>query len=1033
MNQFINLHVHSDLSLCDSVTKFNDYVDLAAELGQTAIASTEHGKPMQWVKKKMYCESKGIKFIHGVECYLTRTLNEKARDNYHTVLLAKNHDGAVELNKVISVASQPDHFYYSPRMTFDEFLHLSNNIIALSACVASPLNNLSSDDPYFEKLLRRYDYLEIQPHNADDQKAFNIQLASLAKTYGKPLVATTDVHSLNQYKAECRNILIWDKHGAGYENSDGYDLTYKSYDQMVNAFRIQDCLPESVWMEAIENTNAIADSVEDWKVDTSLKYPILYGSREEDERMLGETVEKKLQDKLDTGVIPKEQEQAFRDAIAEEMRVFHKVQMAGFMLSEAETISWAKDQGYSIGPGRGSVCGSRIAYVTDITDVNPETWHTVFSRFCNEDRVEVGDIDVDVVDSERPYYFAHVIERFGVLKTARVPTFGTLQGKAAIKSICRAFKNQGKAEYTQEHAEKIIADVEADIESAKKKYPEVMKYYDGLMDIKISQSVHAAGIVISPVTLNDNYGVFEKDGDQVMMIDMDEIHDVGLVKYDFLILRNVTIIRDAYAMLGKPFPKMHEIDWDDQKVWKDMLSSPTGIFQMESPFAFSLLKKFEPHSIFDMSLVTAAVRPSGTSYRDDLMKHIVHHNPSPMIDELLKDNLGYLVYQEDTIRFLQQVCGLSGSQADNVRRAIGRKQVDRLQAALPSILEGYCSKSSSPREKAEEEAKAFLQVIEDSSNYQFGYNHSIAYCLIGYICAYIRYYHPGEFVASLLRNSANDDDTRDATELAQSLGIPIVSPRYGVSKGEYSYDSANKVISKGIGSIKFLNAGIGDALYEYATTHHPERFVDLLEDPERKCANVAQMQILISLDYFRNFGNANELSVLFALYQKIADKKSIKPDDFDPEILDVLIKSCRTTTKSGKPLANPTIKDRAKMLRDLEDYVKSRNLPDYDRRRKMKIQREYLGYVDCITNQPEDRRKLLITEVRPSKRKSDGAIWAYIASTTSIGTGKTSELTIFKKTYDDAPIVVDDIIYADSVQKNSKGYWNLLSYKILKE
>ena len=702
------------------MTKFSDYVDFAAELGQTAIASTEHGKPMQWVRKKMYCESKGIKFIHGVECYLTRTLNEKARDNYHTVLLAKNHDGAVELNRAISVAAQPDHFYYAPRMTFDEFLHLSNNIIALSACVASPLNNLAPDDPYFEKLLRRYDYLEIQPHDADDQKAFNIQLASLARTYGKPLVATTDVHSLNQYKAECRSILIWDKHGKGYENSDGYDLTYKSYDQMVNAFRIQDCLPESVWMEAIENTDVIADSIEDWKIDTSLKYPILYGSREEDERMLGETVEKKLQDKLDTGVIPKEQEQAFRDAIAEEMRVFHKVQMAGFMLSEAETISWAKDQGYSVGPGRGSVCGSRVAYVTDITDVNPETWHTVFSRFCNEDRVEVGDIDVDVVDSERPYYFAHVIERFGVLKTARVPTFGTLQGKAAIKSICRAFKNQGKAEYTPEYAEKIIADVEADIESAKKKYPEVMKYYDGLMDIKISQSVHAAGIVISPVTLNDNYGVFEKDGDQVMMIDMDEIHDVGLVKYDFLILRNVTIIRDAYAMIGKPFPKMHEIDWNDQNVWKDMLSSPTGIFQMESPFAFSLLKKFEPHSIFDMSLVTAAVRPSGTSYRDDLMKHIVHHNPSPMIDELLKDNLGYLVYQEDTIRFLQQVCGLSGSQADNVRRAIGRKQVDRLQAALPLILEGYCSKSSSPRAQAEQEATEFLKVIEDSSNYQFG-------------------------------------------------------------------------------------------------------------------------------------------------------------------------------------------------------------------------------------------------------------------------------------------------------------------------
>lgn len=1032
MSNMVQLHVHSDLSLCDSATKFKSYVDRAAELGQMAIASTEHGKPMQWVEKKTYCDSKGIKFIYGVECYLTATLDEKVRDNYHTVLLARNMDGIREINRAISAATQPDHFYYAPRLTFDEFLKLSKNVIALSGCTASPLNRLNRNDPVFEKLLSRYDYLEIQPHIAQDQRDYNIYLAALAKEHNKPLVATTDVHSLDQYKAECRDILIWDKHGSGYEDSDGYDLTYKSYDEMVHAFRVQNCLPENIWMQALENTNVIADSVSNFQIDRSLKYPILYGTRENDEAKFRELVYKKFEEKLETGVIPQSQKGAFDLALAEELRVFHKVGMEGFMLSEAETISWGKEQGYSVGPGRGSVCGSRVAYVTDITDVNPETWHTVFSRFCNEDRVEVGDIDVDVIESERPHFFEYVISRFGQAKTARVPTFGTLQNHAVIQCICRGLKNklgeEGKKKYTQDYMKKIVADFDANPDAARKKYPDVLKYYDGLVDVKVSQSVHAAGIVISPITLADNYGVFEKDGDQVMMIDMDEIHDVGLVKYDFLILRNVAIIRDAYAMLGKPFPKSHEIDWDDQAVWKDMIKSPTGIFQMESPYAFSLLKKFEPRSIFDMSLVTAAVRPGGNSYRDELMQHIVHHNPSKVIDDLLDESLGYLVYQEQVISFLQSACGLSGSDADSVRRGIAKKKMDVLNKYLPMILDGYCSKSDKPRETAEREVNEFIQVIRDSSEYMFGKNHSIAYCLIGYICAYLRYYHPGEFIASLLKNAANMDDIAGATELAASLNIPIISPEFGLSRGEYSYDPVERVIVKGIGSIKSLNSKIGDDLYELAHKNHYDHFADVLFTiNDQVKINAAQLRILIDLDYFRCFGNANELVVVDTVYEQIKDKKSIKRDAYPEGLLEVMLRSCKTLTAAGKPMVSPTIEDRLGMLRDVEDYVKTQNLPDYDVKRKMQIQRTYLGYIDC-TGRAEDRRKLIVGEVKPSKRKSDGAVWAYMISTTSMGSGKTSQLTILKKIYDENPVFTDDIIYADCVQQNKKGFWNLLAY-----
>jgi len=304
-----------------------------------------------------------------------------------------------------------------------------------------------------------------------------------------------------------------------------------------------------------------------------------------------------------------------------------------------------------------------------------------------------------------------------------------MQAKGVIDDVGRYLAEKWNKEhpngtnnpYSLANVAKIKKEFESNEEATKVKYPELFYYFDGLFDTKISQSVHPAGMVISPITLIDHFGVFDKDDDICLMLDMDNIHDyTGLAKYDFLVLKTVQVIRDTCTYMGKEYPKTHQINWNDDDVWKDIIACPYGIFQFEGKYAFDSLRKFIPHSIFDMSLVTAAIRPSGASYRDELLNHVVHHNPSSIIDELLKDNLGWLVYQEDTIKFLQEICGLSGSAADNIRRAIGRKQKDRLDAALPSILEGYCNKSNKPRAEAESEAKEFLQVIEDSASYQFG-------------------------------------------------------------------------------------------------------------------------------------------------------------------------------------------------------------------------------------------------------------------------------------------------------------------------
>lgn len=387
---YIMYHCHSEYSLLDSCTKFKEYIDLAVKNGQKAIASTEHGKPMGWVSKKLSCDAAGIKFIHGVEIYLTETLAEKVRDNYHTVLLAKNMDGVRELNKLVSMSCDKEHFYFTNRLSFDEFLGISDNIISTSACLASPLNKLERTHPYYMKLARKYTFLEIQPHEHPEQVAYNKALYELSKEIGTPLIAGTDTHSSTPYKAECRSVLMSAKHKS-YGDEDAFDLTYHTYDELAELFRRQGALPEDVFMTAIENTNLLDDMTENFTLDSSTKYPILYGSREKDSEIFAERVEKMFKEKLDAGIIPPEQKDAFRAAIDEEMRVFRKLGMDGFMLSMSELVSWCRENGLSVGTARGSVGGSRVAYVSDIIDLNPETWHTVFSRFCNEDRVEIGD------------------------------------------------------------------------------------------------------------------------------------------------------------------------------------------------------------------------------------------------------------------------------------------------------------------------------------------------------------------------------------------------------------------------------------------------------------------------------------------------------------------------------------------------------------------------------------------------------------------------------------------------------------------
>lgn len=536
---YVCYHLHTDLSLLDSCTKAKDYVELAVKLGQKAIAFTEHGNLFNWVSKKQICDQMGIKYIHGVECYLTQDKRDnngsKIRDNFHTILLAKNYEGVKEINLAMSKASDSEHFYYNSRITFDEFFALSDNVIKISACLASPLNRVRKtafeeiSSETFEKLCCTYDYYEVQPHvYSQEQKEYNCWLADLAKKYNKPLIAGTDTHNLNEYKSACRKILMKYK-GQSYGDEDTFDLNYKSYEELVECFKNQKALTEEEYLEAIENTNVMADSVEEFTLDTSFKYPHISDHIEED--FLGKLFSM-FNEKLKLGYIPQDKKQEYLSRIKEEYEVFKKLDMLSFMLFMSDLIGWCKSNNIPVGLGRGSVSGSLIAYILGITDVDSIEWKTIFSRFANENRKVLADIDVDVYTPDRQQIYDHIIETFTPKYTSYILAIGTIVERGVIDIIGKVLG------YSLDDL-KLIKDMYDNDSSTnhqitRDKYNNIFYYFDGLLNTSISQSMHPAGIVISPIPIDETYGIFHSDGKNVCYLNMEELHDCGSLKYDIL-------------------------------------------------------------------------------------------------------------------------------------------------------------------------------------------------------------------------------------------------------------------------------------------------------------------------------------------------------------------------------------------------------------------------------------------------------------------------------------------------------------------
>ena len=889
MSNYTVLHCHTELSNgttnIDSVTKYEDYIKRASELGMKSIAITEHGNILSWLKKKDCCEKYGLKYIHGIEAYLTETIDTKVRDNYHCCLYARNWEGVKELNKLISNSynRNDNHFYYTPRILIDDLFKTSNNIIVASACLGGVFNK--GNDKVKKRMLdffiKNKDrcFLEIQHHNVKDQIEYNKYLFKLSQEYGLKLVTNTDTHCLDKKHVKGRDILQKAKN-IRFDNEDGWDLTFKSYDELIESYKQQNSLPMFVILEAMENTNRIADMIEEFTMDKSYKYPKLYDNSED-----------VLKQKINEGVIRTgidklpNYETEYLPRIYSELETYKHNGAVDFLLLDENIKTWGREHGIYPGYSRGSCSGSLICYLLGITDVDSVLHKLNFERFMNTERVSLADIDTDWQPNQREAIKDYVYSMEG-LYCADIITFNTVALKGSIRDCARALKID--LSIVNDICENINDD---NIESYKEQYKELFEYVDIVNGTVVSIGTHPCGQVVSPIPLDENMGLLTLATckNPVTMLNMKEIDSLNYVKLDILGLDNIQIINETCKLAGIERLTPQNVDDNDEAVWQSIKEDTLGIFQWDGSGSYYIKDLFSDETIKRIKEVypdfryidlmacgNGAIRPAGASYRDELAQGIFRDNGHKALNDLLAPTLGYLVYQEQIIAFLNQFCGYTMGEADIVRRGFAKKT--GTEQFIPQIKSGFIKTMKEKYEVEEEESEhiveSFIQVIEDASSYLFSLNHSLPYSYIGYICGYLRYYYPLEFMTVVLNVCKDDaEKTNKAIDYVKKHDMVIKPPKFRYSRAEYFMDKETNSIYKGMASIKYMNAQVSEELYKLKNNQY-NNFMDLLIDVYDKTSiNSRQLSILIVIDFFEEFGKSQKLLDIVELYENIMSKK----------------------------------------------------------------------------------------------------------------------------------------------------------------
>lgn len=1061
MDNYVVYHCHTMLSNAvtniDSVTTFKQYIKRAQECGMTALAFSEHGSIFEWVHKKDAVEAAGLKYIHATEAYLTERIpnedEEKIRDNYHCVLIAKNWEGVKELNRLQGKAfNRTDgHYYYAPRITFAELFATSNNIIITTACVASALcrGTESAKASYLRFLTRHKDrcFLEVQHHNTQKQFEYNRYLANLSKETGIRLIAGTDTHCLNAEHELGRSALQRGK-GVFFDDEVGWDLTWKTYDELVDAYRKQNALSEEEYMSAINNTNVMADMIETFELDRSFKYAKIYEDGEKvlrEKLFAPETIEPIIKEGFSREEITARLEQ--------EIDTFKALNATDFILLEDHIVRWEHSHDMWQGPARGSAASSLALYALGVTEVNPLKYGFYFWRFMDKSKYSLADVDMDNSAKDRDklkFWMLNDHLDLPNVKTCEIITFNTIALKGAIRDIGRGLDMPldevdtiAKAVHEETVDEDKIVTID---DSWRKKYPELFKYVDIVIGTITSIGSHPSGVVVSDHDIASEFGLcyLKDDPYPVSCINMKELDSLNFTKQDALGLDNVGIINETCKLAGIERLSPKTIDFEDDAVWDSIKEDTSLVFQMNSNYGQRTVDKMLSKDVYNkikkqipnmtrldlLTFINALIRPCGKGVYDDATNGIVSKTGIKEIDDLLGSSMGYAIMQEPQMAFVQEFCGYDFLKADKLRKIIGKKLGTRDQ--LPIIKDGWEKNAKVKYNLTDEESdkiiNPFLQCILDATRYSFSLVHSLSYSCISYECAYLRYHYPLQYLTACLNTWNGDDDkTAEATNYANAHKIKILAPKFRHAKAEYFYDVATNSIYKGTSSIKGLNAGYSDFLYSLKDNTY-KTFTDLLYDIQASGMPRDQIETLIKLDYFEEFGTCKELATIFKQFQffKKGEAKTIAKSKIPDEItMSIIKRNANETEKQFNKLNCHNI------LNEIEQYIMAMNLGDVDIKTKIANQLEYMGYIGLKTNKVEDRPKIVILDMKVMKQRDAVEPWGVIIDAQSIGSGKRSSYTVPYKLYKQARFNKTDVIKIRDWYKNKRGYFYITDYEFI--
>jgi len=886
MAEFVHLHLHTEYSLLDGACRIDEVLDQAAALKMPALAVTEHGNLFSSVIFHDHARQRGVKPILGCEVYVApgdrRSKNGNPGETAnHLVLLAETGEGYHNLIKLVS-AGYTEGFYYKPRIDKELLSQHAKGLIGLSSClkgeVAEGLTHQQerrareAAATYRDILGASNFFLEMQWHGIEEQRIVNGGIPAIAKDLGLGLVCTNDVHYLRDSDAHPHDILLCI--GTGKAFSDPKRLRYearqfflKTPEQMAEAFRDHpDALANTVRIaercdvRLAEGENYLPDFdvPPGFTLDAYFEHVVREGFRERLPR---------LQQLAATGALRHTIEE-YERRLSYEIEMIRKMKYPGYFLIVWDFIRYAREKDIPVGPGRGSAAGSLVAYCLRITDVDPMDFELIFERFLNPDRISLPDIDIDFCERRRGEVIAYVTEKYGRDKVAQIITFGTMKAKAVVRDVGRVlempFADVDKVakqipaalDMTLDKALEESATLK-ELEKNDPKVKELLSVARRLEGMTRHASVHAAGVVIAPKPITEYAPLYKGAHDEIVtQWSMKEIERVGLLKMDFLGLSTLTLIRDAIDEIERTTGTRLDIDnvpLDDGKTYQIFQEGQTyGIFQFESSGMREILRKAKPQRLDDLIALNALYRPG--PLRSGMVDDFIARKQGrtevkyelPELEPILAETYGVIAYQEQVMRISNVLAGFTLGEADILRKAMGKKNAEVMQAQRTKFVDGAKKRGVSDRK-----ATHLFDLMEHFAGYGFNKSHSTAYAFLAYQTAYLKANYPWHFAASLLTIEAQNTD-KLALYLGEcrDRGIPVLPPDINQSQLRFTVEP-DKGVRFGLTAIKNVGEGAIESLLEVRRTHGAiTSLSSLCEDLDLRLVNKRVFESLVKAGAF---------------------------------------------------------------------------------------------------------------------------------------------------------------------------------------